>query len=82
MIFPSRYLAAFSGTGKTTLLEPLIPCLTKQGINIAMVKHSHPDIEMDEAGKDSYRLRKTGACQRLLAGTTRLFYSMNMMQTG
>lgn len=68
---PLLGFAAFSGTGKTTLLEQLIPCLTKQGLSIAMVKHSHHDIEMDKAGKDSYRLRKAGACQLLLAGTTR-----------
>jgi molybdopterin-guanine dinucleotide biosynthesis protein MobB len=68
---PLLGFAAFSGTGKTTLLEQLIPKLVEQGINIAIVKHSHHDIEMDKPGKDSYRLRKAGACQLLLAGTTR-----------
>ena len=68
---PLLGFAAFSGTGKTTLLEKLIPMLVKQGLNIAIVKHSHHDIEMDKPGKDSYRLRKAGACQLLLAGTTR-----------
>ena len=43
MIFSKPVLgfAAFSGTGKTTLLEKLIPQLTKQGIRIGMVKHAH-----------------------------------------
>jgi len=68
---PLLGFAAFSGTGKTTLLEKLIPLLIKQGLNIAVVKHSHHDIEMDKPGKDSYRLRKAGACQLLLAGTER-----------
>ncbi|MCP4324861.1 MAG: molybdopterin-guanine dinucleotide biosynthesis protein B [Psychromonas sp.] len=68
---PLLGFAAFSGTGKTTLLEKLIPLLIEQGLNIAVVKHSHHDIEMDKPGKDSYRLRKAGACQLLLAGTER-----------
>ena len=68
---PLLGFAAYSGTGKTTLLEQLIPTLTQQGLNIAVVKHSHHDIEMDKPGKDSYRLRKAGACQLLLAGTKR-----------
>lgn len=68
---PLLGFAAFSGTGKTTLLEQLIPVLMTHGLNIAVVKHSHHDIELDKPGKDSYRLRKAGACQLLLAGTKR-----------
>jgi len=68
---PLLGFAAFSGTGKTTLLEQLIPLLVNQGINVALVKHSHHDIEMDKPGKDSYRLRKAGASQLVLAGTHR-----------
>ncbi len=68
---PLLGFAAFSGTGKTTLLEKLIPLLIKQGLNVALVKHSHHDIELDKPGKDSYRLRKAGASQLVLAGTHR-----------
>lgn len=68
---PLLGFAAFSGTGKTTLLEKLIPLLVEQGLRVALVKHSHHDIEMDKPGKDSYRLRKAGASQVVLAGTQR-----------
>ena len=68
---PLLGFAAFSGTGKTTLLEQLIPLLIAQGQRVALVKHSHHDIEMDKPGKDSYRLRKAGASQVVLAGTHR-----------
>ncbi|HEY5715929.1 MAG TPA: molybdopterin-guanine dinucleotide biosynthesis protein B [Psychromonas sp.] len=68
---PLLGFAAFSGTGKTTLLEQLIPLLVKQGLKVALVKHSHHDIELDKPGKDSYRLRKAGASQVVLAGTAR-----------
>ena len=68
---PLLGFSAFSGTGKTTLLEQLIPLLVTQGLRIALVKHSHHDIELDSVGKDSYRLRKSGASQVILAGTHR-----------
>ena len=55
MTYPKPVLgfAAFSGTGKTTLLEKLIPQLTKQGIRIAMIKHAHHEFDIDKPGKDS-----------------------------
>jgi len=68
---PLLGFAAYSGTGKTTLLEKLIPRLTEQGIKVALVKHSHHDIELDQPSKDSYRLRKAGASQMVLAGSHR-----------
>lgn len=79
---PLLGFAAFSGTGKTTLLEKLIPLLCERGLNIALVKHSHHNIELDKPGKDSYRLRKAGACQLLLAGTERavLFHEYGKKQ--
>ena len=62
---------AYSGTGKTTLLEKLIPLLNSQGIRIGVIKHAHHDFELDHPGKDSYRLRKAGASQTLVASAQR-----------
>ncbi|MDW6092951.1 molybdopterin-guanine dinucleotide biosynthesis protein B [Vibrio rhizosphaerae] len=59
--------AAFSGTGKTTLLESLIPLLIARGLRVGVYKHSHHVIEQDKPGKDSFRLRQAGALQTLLA---------------
>lgn len=53
--------AAFSGTGKTTLLTRLIPILKQQGLRVGVIKHSHHDFEIDQPGKDSFRLRAAGA---------------------
>ncbi|PPD31688.1 MAG: molybdopterin-guanine dinucleotide biosynthesis protein B [Methylomonas sp.] len=53
--------AAYSGTGKTTLLTRLIPLLQQHGIKTGVIKHSHHDFEIDYPGKDSYRLRAAGA---------------------
>jgi len=68
---PVLGFAAFSGTGKTTLLEKLIPQLTAQGLRIAMVKHAHHAFDIDKPGKDSYRLRMAGAQQMLIASSQR-----------
>lgn len=64
--------AAFSGTGKTTLLEQLIPELNQANIRVAMIKHTHHEkFDIDQPGKDSYRLRKAGAEQMLVASSKR-----------
>jgi len=68
---PVLGFAAFSGTGKTTLLEKLIPLLTAQNIRVGMVKHAHHNFDIDTPGKDSYRLRKAGAGQMLIASSQR-----------
>lgn len=62
---------AFSGTGKTTLLELLIPLLREHGIRIALLKHAHHEFDIDTPGKDSYRLRKAGANQTMIASAKR-----------
>nr|EIQ9634091.1 molybdopterin-guanine dinucleotide biosynthesis protein B [Escherichia coli] len=64
---PLLGIAAYSGTGKTTLLKKLIPQLNARGIRIALIKHTHHDMDVDTPGKDSYELRKAGAEQTLVA---------------
>jgi len=68
---PVLGFAAYSGTGKTTLLVKLIPLLKDQGIRVALIKHAHHDFDIDIPGKDSYRLRKAGADQVLVASDQR-----------
>lgn len=63
--------AAYSGTGKTTLLTQLIPVLKRRGLRIGLIKHSHHDIEVDQPGKDSHRLRLAGATPVMLVSPYR-----------
>ncbi|WP_046875264.1 bifunctional molybdopterin-guanine dinucleotide biosynthesis adaptor protein MobB/molybdopterin molybdotransferase MoeA [Vibrio diabolicus] len=63
--------AAYSGTGKTTLLEALLPKLTEAGLRIGILKHAHHNFDVDKPGKDSHRLRKAGASQMLIASRNR-----------
>lgn len=71
--FPTPLLgfAASSGTGKTTLLTQLVPLLVDKGIRIAIIKHSHHNVELDNPKKDSYKLRKAGAQQTIIASPKR-----------
>ncbi len=68
---PLLGFAAGSGTGKTTLLEQLIPLLVDRGLRIGVLKHAHHDFDIDQPGKDSYRLRKAGAQQMMVASRRR-----------
>ena len=71
--FPRPLLGfvACSGTGKTSLLEKLIPALRARGLRIALIKHPHHDFDIDPPGKDSYRLRQAGATQTMVASGKR-----------
>jgi molybdopterin-guanine dinucleotide biosynthesis protein MobB len=68
---PVLGFAAYSGTGKTTLLTQLIPILKDRGLRIAMVKHAHHRFDVDKPGKDSHELRKAGASQMLICSSRR-----------
>lgn len=68
---PILAIAAWSGTGKTTLLKALIPALCAKGIRPGLIKHTHHDMDVDIPGKDSYELRKAGASQTLVASDKR-----------
>ncbi|MFC5077588.1 bifunctional molybdopterin-guanine dinucleotide biosynthesis adaptor protein MobB/molybdopterin molybdotransferase MoeA [Vibrio thalassae] len=68
---PLLGFAAYSGTGKTTLLEALLPKLTATGLRIGVLKHAHHNFDVDKPGKDSYRLRKAGASQMLISSRYR-----------
>ena len=47
--------------GKTTLLTELVQELTRQGLRVGTIKHTHHQHELDAPGKDSHRHREAGA---------------------
>lgn len=67
---PILGFAAFSGVGKTTLLTQLIPLL-KPRLRIGLIKHSHHNFQIDQPGKDSFRLRAAGASPVMLVSSHR-----------
>ncbi len=56
-----------SQTGKTTLLEKLIPVLKGRGYRIGTIKHSHHVFDFDQVGKDSWRHKDAGADTVIIA---------------
>lgn len=70
-MIPVLAIAAWSGTGKTTLLKKLIPLLCEKGLRPGLIKHTHHNMDVDKPGKDSYELRKAGAAQTIVASAQR-----------
>jgi molybdopterin-guanine dinucleotide biosynthesis protein B len=58
--------AGYSGAGKTTLIEQLIPRFTARGLKVSMIKHTHHNFDLDKSGKDSFRHREAGATEVML----------------
>jgi molybdopterin-guanine dinucleotide biosynthesis protein B len=64
-------IVGLQGSGKTTLIERLIPELQKRGLTVSTIKHAHHHaIEFDTPGKDSYRHRVAGASEVIVASET------------
>ncbi|BBO84722.1 molybdopterin-guanine dinucleotide biosynthesis protein B [Desulfosarcina ovata subsp. sediminis] len=64
---PVLSIVGKSESGKTTLLEKLIPVLKRRGLRIGIVKHAHHGFDMDRKGKDSHRHRQAGADAVMIA---------------
>lgn len=64
--------AGYSGSGKTSLVERLIPVLKQRGLRVSVVKHAHHSFDIDHPGKDTYRHRVAGAFEVVVASESRL----------
>ncbi|MHC4943588.1 MAG: molybdopterin-guanine dinucleotide biosynthesis protein B [Planctomycetota bacterium] len=54
-------ICGWKNSGKTTLIERILPTLLEQGLSVAVVKHDTHGIEVDRPGKDSDRFYRAGA---------------------
>jgi molybdopterin-guanine dinucleotide biosynthesis protein B len=61
MPIPRLHVIGRKNAGKTTLVVELIERLTRQGLVVGSIKHTHHRHELDVPGKDSYRHRQAGA---------------------
>lgn len=61
-----------SNTGKTTLLEKVVRILKSKNHRVAVIKHTHHDIETDQPGKDTWRFDKAGADVVIAAGVRKI----------
>ncbi|HUL57390.1 MAG TPA: molybdopterin-guanine dinucleotide biosynthesis protein B [Usitatibacter sp.] len=64
-------IAGFSGNGKTTLIEKLIPVFAREGLRVSLIKHAHHEFDVDQPGKDSWRHRHAGCTEVLVSSSKR-----------
>lgn len=67
-------IVGYKKVGKTTLIEKIIPELSRRGYRVGTVKHHHSDIPVsfDTAGTDSSRHRQAGAISVALASPSEI----------
>jgi len=75
---PVISIVGTSGVGKTSLLEKLIPELTRRGLKVGTVKHHMHRFEMDKPGKDTWRHMKAGAAATMISSPNRIGLIMNV----
>ena len=61
MAVPIVSFVGRSNSGKTTLIERVIPELVLAGYRVATVKHAGHGFDLDTEGKDSWRHKRAGA---------------------
>jgi len=61
-----------SNSGKTTLIEKLIPELKERGYRVGTIKHCGHDHEFDREGTDSWRHVRVGSEATLVVSPSRL----------
>ena len=54
-------VSGIKNSGKTTLIEKLIPKLNNEGLKVATVKHDGHDFDADIEGTDTFKHRNAGA---------------------
>ena len=64
-------IVGWSGAGKTTLIEKLLPALAARGLRVSTIKNTHHSVDLDLPGKDTHRHRVAGAVEVMLASSSR-----------
>lgn len=71
---PVIAFAAYSGTGKTTLIEKIVINLKKRNLRVAVIKHDGHRFEIDHEGKDSWRFAHAGADITIISSAEKMAY--------
>ncbi|HSR12508.1 MAG TPA: molybdopterin-guanine dinucleotide biosynthesis protein B [Thermodesulfobacteriota bacterium] len=71
-MIPIVSIVGVSNSGKTTLIEKLVPELVRRGYRVATIKHDVHGFEVDREGKDSWRHKKAGAHTVIISSPSKL----------
>ena len=80
MTLPQILVSGPSNSGKTTLLEQLIPRLRACGLRVATLKHAHHGVELEPLGKDSWRHAQAGAEAVAIVSPSRTVWMLHTAQ--
>ncbi len=73
MAVPILSIIGKSRSGKTTLIEKLIPALKAKGYRVGTIKHhSHPGFEIDFPRKDTWRHAQAGSDHVVIAAPDKI----------
>jgi molybdopterin-guanine dinucleotide biosynthesis adapter protein len=67
-------VVGYSNSGKTRLLEQIIPILKIKGYTVGIIKHTLHKFPLDQPGKDTYKFRQAGAEGVILIGSGQIGY--------
>jgi molybdopterin-guanine dinucleotide biosynthesis protein B len=72
IMIPIVCIVGKSNSGKTTLIEKLVPELLRRSYRVATIKHDVHGFEVDQEGKDSWRHKRAGAHTVVISSPTKL----------
>ncbi len=75
-------IVGYSKSGKTTLIEKIIPLLTGKGYSVGVIKHTEHDFSLDQPGTDSDRFGRSGADGVVVVGAGRIGFQGKIDETG
>lgn len=67
-----------SGSGKTTVIEKLVPELRRHGLRVGTIKHHIGEFELDLPGKDSWRHKQAGSVNAMISSPQRIGLVMDV----
>ena len=74
MSVPIVSIVGRTDSGKTTVIEKLLPELVRRGYRVGTIKHhAHRDFEIDIPGKDTWRHKRAGAGTVAMIASGRMF---------
>ncbi|MFC2039339.1 molybdopterin-guanine dinucleotide biosynthesis protein B [Chloroflexota bacterium] len=73
---PIVLIVGRSKSGKTTLIEKLVPELKSRGYRVAAVKHAVHSLNLDDSGKDSWRYAQAGSDAVAMISTDKIVLIM------
>jgi len=71
-MIPIVSIVGKSNSGKTTMIEKLVPELVRRGYRVATIKHDVHGFEVDREGKDSWRHKQAGAHTVIISSPQKL----------